>query len=169
MKGLQASLRANRRTLGFSQAALAKATGVSLATIQNLEAGRANPSLATIEPVLREVGLMAEWRAVEPDWDRLAALGLPLSARRIARMRRTRERLLQELGPALVAAAEERLDGRQADALRALLLALEIHFPEVWSGRLAHSAVARRLVAMPADGRTIKLYRIARATLAEYM
>jgi predicted transcriptional regulator len=38
-------VRRRRRELGLTQAALARRAGVSLATLQNAEAGRGNPSL----------------------------------------------------------------------------------------------------------------------------
>lgn len=72
-------IRETRRLLGISQTALAVRAGVSLATVQNIEAGRANPSLSTLERLLAPLGLGLAVEPRQADWDALAAFGLPLT------------------------------------------------------------------------------------------
>ena len=80
-------IRDTRRCLGISQTALAVRAGVSLATLQNIEADRANPSLSTLEKLLEPLGLGLALEPQQADWDALAGLGLPLSRRSSRRPR----------------------------------------------------------------------------------
>ncbi len=159
----------HRRNLGLTQTQVALASGVSLATVQNIEAGRTNPTWSTIRKVTREVALAPGWTPASPDWDVLVALGLPMVSARSVQVARKAERLVRELAPALVAAAEGALAPRELDALRALLLALRTHFPVLFRTHWERSPPVRILLADEPDGRTIKLYRITRATLSEYL
>ena len=49
---LAATLAARRKTLGISQNDLSEMSGVSLATIKNIERGVGNPSFETVERIL---------------------------------------------------------------------------------------------------------------------
>jgi transcriptional regulator with XRE-family HTH domain len=51
---------------------------VSLPTIQNIEAGRANPELETIQKLLHVLGIETQWTARKVDWDFLSTCGVPL-------------------------------------------------------------------------------------------
>ncbi len=172
MKNLGPLIRRRRRDLGFTQAEVARRSGISLATLQNIEAGRANPAFSTLSKVLREIALEAGCQAVETDWKALCRLGLPLATTRPpGTTRRTGDRLVRELAPAL-AALERGTDAgasREAEAIQALLLALRLHFPEFFAARFARGSSAWILATRVPDGRVTKLYRIARATLAEYL
>ncbi len=72
-------IRETRRSIGLSQTELAVASGLSLATIQNIEAGRANPSISTLRSAIEPLGLKVTVEPAESDWDALIALGLPLA------------------------------------------------------------------------------------------
>ena len=74
-----AVLRSRRLVLGVTQAELAHAAGVSLATVQNIEAGRANPALGTVERVCDVLALDVVVVPRTDVWDELVALGLPLA------------------------------------------------------------------------------------------
>ncbi len=171
MKSLPEQVRSVRRALGLSQVALAAAAGVSLATVQNVEAGRSNPALGTLRSLLLPLGLDLEVVPAAADWDALADHGLPLAARR-----RPRVIPVEATLPGLVrrAAAEvsrtPAVDGeRRRDALMALLLALRIHYPRLYQRWFGRSAWLRALTPDEPSGRIIKLARIARAALAEYL
>jgi transcriptional regulator with XRE-family HTH domain len=171
MNSLPEQVRLNRRALGLSQAALATAAGVSLATVQNVEAGRANPALGTLKNLLAPLALDLAIVPAAADWDALVDHGLPLAARRRARVIPTEATL-----PGLLrrAAAEvsrtEAVDGdRRRDALMALLLALRIHYPRHYRKWFGRSVRLRALTPEEPSGRIIKLARIARAALAEYL
>ncbi|MCR4847737.1 MAG: helix-turn-helix domain-containing protein [Bacteroidales bacterium] len=53
----------NRRAkLKLSQADLAEMAGVSLATVKDIERGKGNPSIRTVEKLLEVLGLEIEYR-----------------------------------------------------------------------------------------------------------
>lgn len=58
-------LRQRRELCKLTQTELAVRAGVSLPSIQNMEAGRANPSLKTLEKVFSIVGIRIEFHAEE--------------------------------------------------------------------------------------------------------
>ena len=55
-----------RKTLGISQNDLAEMSGVSLATIKNIERGAGNPSFQTVEKILSVLGLEIQFRVRSP-------------------------------------------------------------------------------------------------------
>lgn len=63
---LAASISARRKTLGISQNDLAEMSGVSLATVKNIERGVGNPSFETVEKILSVLGLEIQFRVRSP-------------------------------------------------------------------------------------------------------
>ena len=55
-----------RKTLGISQNDLAEMSGVSLATIKNIERGKGNPSFETVEKLLTVLGLEIQFKVRNP-------------------------------------------------------------------------------------------------------
>ena len=55
-----------RKTLGISQTDLAEMSGVSLATIKNIERGKGNPSFETVEKLLTVLGLEIQFKVRNP-------------------------------------------------------------------------------------------------------
>ncbi|MCQ2289540.1 MAG: helix-turn-helix transcriptional regulator [Muribaculaceae bacterium] len=54
---LPAIIKKRRQTLGISQLDLAEMSGVGIATIKNIECGKANPSIQTVESIAMVLGL----------------------------------------------------------------------------------------------------------------
>ena len=63
---LSAILAARRKTLGISQNDLAEMSGVSLATIKNIERGKGNPSFETVEKILAVLGMEIHFKVRSP-------------------------------------------------------------------------------------------------------
>ena len=55
-----------RRTLGISQYDLAEMSGVSPATIKNIERGKGNPSFGTVEKILTVLGMEIIFKVQNP-------------------------------------------------------------------------------------------------------
>lgn len=172
MKELPATLRSARETLGMTQSELGRAAGVSLPTVQNLEGGRANPSLSTLEAVLGGLGLGLGIETRPADWDALCALGLPLTARRTRRLVPSEDLLVGHLRLAAVEISNGkhvRDRERKLDALHALVLAIRLHYPSLFRRRLAASPLLQDIAEREVSGRVVKLCRLARASLGEYL
>jgi transcriptional regulator with XRE-family HTH domain len=160
-------IRNTRKTKKISQNQLAKDAGVSLATVQNIEAGRANPEIKTLESLLAILGFKLEAVPQSLDWDLLSHLGVPLTARQSLSWRPTPQDLrstLQRLAPAL---DELSRDSRDARALTAFLSALKDHYPSIWVtiGDDVKSWLEKQLTGFTA----LKLRRLAVARLSEYL
>jgi transcriptional regulator with XRE-family HTH domain len=173
MNDLPGLIRRQRRAFGLSQVELSHLSGISLPTIQNVEAGRANPSLSILESLLAPLGLMIDIQSRKADWDALAALGLPLSAVKPKKVRPGAELLLANLRlAALELAGGAGRDGeseRKREALGALLLALKLQFPRFFKKHIAPSPSIARMLPRSIDGRMIKLKRLAERRLSEYL
>lgn len=170
LKTLPAQARGARLALGLTQAELAARAGVSLATVQNLEAGRANPALETAGRILACLAMRLEPAQVAPDWTALAAHGLPMAGQLPGKALRSPSSLRLLLEGALLASRDEaNQNPRQSEALQALMLALAHGYPSLYAAWFSRSALAKAWVPVCPSGRVIKLRRIALSVLAEYL
>ena len=159
-----------RRDRGMTQVALSAEAGVSLATVQNIEAGTANPSLATMRKLFGALGLRLGVRPDAADWGLLASLGLPLATGESHQRRAD----IHDVPEQVSQAALELSDGEEGEArhrklesLQAFLLALRQHFPSTYREWFGSVPIVRELVPQEPSGRLIKLARVARARLVE--
>jgi transcriptional regulator with XRE-family HTH domain len=74
---IETLLKARRKALGLTQMRLAIQAGVSLPTIQNLEAKKGNPTIGLLEKISTALGCSLEMVSNEPDWGLLQRAGLP--------------------------------------------------------------------------------------------
>ena len=172
MKGIHRSVAQARRDLGLTQGELSGLARVSLATLQNVEAGRANPSVKTLQRILRVIGLEVEVRSAAPDWDMLADLGIPVLKTAGPSVRPTPELLLYHLRRVLARLGSEtpaETDGRKREAVQSTLLALKRHFPAFYARHLARSSLVKSQMPEVPSGRLIRLGRLAARRLAEYL
>ncbi len=159
-----------RRELGLTQAALSAEAGVSLATVQNVEAGTANPSLATLDKLFGALGLCFRVGPNAADWDLLVKLGLPLTTVEARPPRAEIEDLPEQVTQAaleLSRGEEGEARQRKLESLQALLLALSQHFPSIYREWFHRVPIVRRLIPPEPSGRLIKLARVARSRLGE--
>lgn len=171
MKDLGALVRKTRRSIGMSQTELAVESGVSLATVQNLEADRANPSVATLGKILEPLALTLTALPSGADWSVLAAMGLPLRGRTGGGPRDARSLRRHIQCAALEVSRDAGLPDRErkVECLQALLLAIHRHYPSRFRAWFRRSALIRDLLPKDPDGRAIKLSRIALAPLSEIL
>lgn len=59
-------MKSRRAFLGISQLDLAEMAQVSLATVKDIERGKGNPSLATINKIIDVLGLEIEYKVRQP-------------------------------------------------------------------------------------------------------
>lgn len=156
---------------------LAQRSQVSLPTIQNIEANRANPSLETLLALSTQLGLEFHLTPKPVDWDKLAFYGVPLTG---GISKKLSEALagspFNQMTPCLKAACIElhsRPDlpdrPRKLEAIQAFLFALFSHYPALFKNDLSHTQSVTRLMPTTISGKLIKLRRIALARLGDYL
>lgn len=106
-------------------------------------------------------------------WEKLAAYGVPiLTTRSPAKLKRTRAglvRLLKSTCEALENRASKDRIEREREAIQALLLAIEDHYPKFFEAELKKYSAVRRLAPKNITGRLIRLRRQALTVLATYL
>ena len=156
-----AAIKKGRLKRGYSQSELASRAGVGLATLQNIEADRANPSMKTVSALLDvlEIGLQFVAADTKSDFDQLRALGLPLIGPEEGASK-SRSSLLNQLR--VVALSD--FNARELKALAAWLQAMHDHYPSIWvEVPMNLKAWAKNQQVSP------KLRRIALARLSQYL
>lgn len=185
-------IRDSRTGLGMTQFELAHKANISLALVQLIEAGKGNPSLSTLDSILKALSLKMEIRSRPARWDLLARYGVPLmeetaltrgtgqsrpQARSQAgsRAQSFTAEVIEELRLACRELTRQ-TDGndRKKEAIQAFLLAIKSHYPTFYADNLApfrsiHSFLPGISKRAPITGRIIKLRRQALAIIATYL
>lgn len=162
------AIRSARLARELSQSQVASRSGVSLATVQNLEAGRANPALNTLVAICKTVGLELFSRPVQGGDILLSfsGLGIPLlESGTQGVLRPSRERLVSAFNANVNSL--KRLKGREESAIGSFLWALRDHFPSVW--RQLDSPVEKWFNGRDQKTLSIKLRRFSVNALSEYL
>lgn len=171
---LSTIFREARKDLGYSQVQLAGFSGVSLPTIQNIEANKGNPSFEVIQKLSESLGLSLELKPAAANWDLLSAHGVPLLSKAPKIVSPSGGVLVKQIQFACRELTQEDLTSnsdafRKKQALKAALWALETHFPTFFKKNLSHSPVIQRLLSEKKTGELIKLRRIAIESLSRYL
>ena len=161
-----------RKDLGLSQVALSVRSGVSLPTLQRIESGKGNPSLAILESLVSALDLELSCNELSIDWDELAAYGLPLHSREIRHVRKTRENFFTAMVRACSLFEQERHlpdFARKKEALIGTLLALKLHYAGLYKELCRRCPMVEQLFQDTIEGRHIKLKRLALAQIGTYL
>ena len=113
------SLRLNK---GLTQSALAQKSGVSLPTIQNIELGKANPSLQIIQKLLKALGAQFEIHLNPETVDLLGLFNMDKSEFRQNNLKSLLIQFNQKYDP-------QKTSGRDQDLLASLYSSLQCHYP----------------------------------------
>jgi transcriptional regulator with XRE-family HTH domain len=164
---------ANRRkVLGLSQVALAVQAGISLPTLQNIEADKANPSWDIMHKLCLALDFDLQISSRPIDWGVLAYIGFALAAEQTQKTDLNPLKTQLELKKALYQLTENNLSLREKETLLAFMLALQSHFPSIFKKYeylLSESQLIKELKKVNM-GRIIKLRRISLSTLKkEYL
>jgi transcriptional regulator with XRE-family HTH domain len=152
-----------RQSLGLTQAELSRLAGVSVPLIQLLERGEGNPSLETLKLIGKVIGFDVQLNEKPANWPLLITAGLPLAGPHQTDATLTIWDVVREFSLAHAQAQNE----RERDALKAMLLAIKMHYPSCYRRFFAHQGIAIELGDV--DGRVLKLSRMARARLSEWL
>ncbi|MGE4234449.1 MAG: helix-turn-helix domain-containing protein [Bacteriovoracia bacterium] len=170
-------IRLARKNLALSQVSLSALSGVSLPSIQNIEASKANPSLSTVEQLFSALGLRLRFEFKKASWQTLSELGLPLWTKKSNGIKKTTNKsqaLIQGIREACMELSYSNESSKEDDFLRkkesiqALLLALKTHYPSFYKKHISSPLTENFDVEKP-SGRLKKLRRQALAMVAEYL
>ncbi|MBI4924539.1 MAG: helix-turn-helix domain-containing protein [Bdellovibrio sp.] len=176
-------IKQSRQELGITQFELAIRTGVSLPTIQNIELGRANPTLEVLEKLSGVLDLKIEFKRIPLDWDLFASYGVGLTTQRketkllqkplsnyladhTSTLLKLIYKALYEMSttPAVLDAE------RKKEALQGLLLAIKTHYPSFYKKHLVKSKAANNLISCKnLVGKVLKLRRYSLAIISGYL
>ncbi|MCB0408476.1 MAG: helix-turn-helix transcriptional regulator [Bdellovibrionales bacterium] len=126
------NIKSRRIQLGMTQVQVANSSHISLATFQNIEAGKANPSLSTLQALLQTLGLKLEVRPLKTTVEDLTQVGVPLmeAAPVTHKPIKTPKSLLSALKTIEPFSLTEE---RNKKAFASYLIALRDHYPSFWN------------------------------------
>ena len=160
-----------RKLIGLNQSELAFQAGCSLATIQNIEAGVANPSIETLTVIYEALGLEMETQTTAPNWRRLCDYGWPMeefSAGETKAENLNQFEFLKLLSLA-VNEVKDLYDSNNRRALRALLFAIGEEYPKFFKKRFAKNVNIQNLLYKPMTPRELRLSEAARERLRLFL
>lgn len=156
-----------RHQFGLSQMELAKKAKVSLATIQNLEAGKANPSLETIQKILSSLGSQFDISDKSTNIEMLNKLGLPLLVSEEIAKDVTVEILVDELKIAFK--NYDKSEHRLKTVLESCYLALKSHYKSFFKKYFLKMPVMKEMDNIKITGQHLKFRRIIIGNFARYI
>jgi transcriptional regulator with XRE-family HTH domain len=163
-----------RKALGLSQVSLAEWSGISLPTIQNIESGKANPSLALFEKLGGVLGFEVSTVQTPLDWDVFCDLGLPLSKRENGATPLSLLKPIHLIRFLIDAAIELKNNDafdreRKSEAISGLILAIQIYFPTFYRKKILTQKGLYPFIPTEITGRLVKMKNHAGAILSQYL
>ena len=132
LKEILMEIKQHRIQQHLSQLELASMAKVSLATLQNLEAGRGNPELKTILNLFSVLGLSIEVINRKPDWEKWISYGLPLISNK-PHFIPVREKFVAEFLKLNPSPDFNDLDDRIKKAWVSFLCEVRDHYPRIFN------------------------------------
>lgn len=160
-------VKTTRIARGLTQTTLAQKAGVGFATLQNIEAGRANPEYKTVHAILRALDLSLEIKEATFSWNPLISLGLPLlNTAKITEPNASATLLTTYLNQ-ISKSVLQNANSRELDALAGFLWAIKDHYEYTWQ---TISPMLREWFRKQSlNGRHIKLRRLSLAGISRYL
>ncbi len=127
-------LKQTRLQRQLTQMEVARRSYISLATIQNIEAGRGNPSWDTLLTLFKILGLKIQLQPVSLDWPLLIALGCPLMAHTTSGPSPApdKEKMINTLQFIDFSQHNSEMASREKQAVLSWLWALHDHYFSIW-------------------------------------
>jgi len=158
-----------RRDLGLTQMELATKSGISLPTIQNIESGKANPSLEILTRILNVLGLEIKVSAPAFQVEKAILLGVPLSSNQsISVIKPSRDMLCLEARKWAHFYRENIFSERESLAITSFLCAIKDYWPTIYT-EIKCPIFDKQIESSRNNGHLIKLRRMAIATLSKYL
>lgn len=161
------NIRNKRLELGLSQQNLANSASLSLATIQNIELGKANPSIKVLNRIFNILGIRITYQNIPTNYEKLNMLGLPFMVKNSSTEVTTKEKLIKELRIAFINYQDS--DERTKHVLEATFLALRDHFKEFYNQNFAKMMIINGFDQFTVTGKHIKYRRIILWNFSRYL
>ncbi len=164
-------LKSLRTSLDISQVTLAQESGVSLPTIQNIEADKANPTIEIMEKLVAALGLKIWLKPHEFEAERAIMFGVPLSsvtAKKLNNVIVNPRNLYIEIRKWLQIFEVNGFNEREEEAVIAFLKGLKDHYPE-FSQKISIKNLESKIQKLEKSGKIIKLRRIALSNMSKYL
>jgi transcriptional regulator with XRE-family HTH domain len=160
-----------RREIGLSQVELAALSGVSLPTIQNIEANKANPSLDVLEKLLSCFGIELRTQLQALDYSKAISLGVPLFDSNFDQDKIIPSvfLLFQESKKWSLLLSHSMLNEREEEAIVAFVYAINSHYPKFYKQKIRTKIFDEKIETFKSVGRVIKLRRIALVNLSRFL
>jgi transcriptional regulator with XRE-family HTH domain len=164
------NLKELRTSMRFSQARLSQESKVSLPTIQNIEANKANPTLDILEKLLLPLGVEFKLSPIPFDVNRAIALGVPLSeSTSKVDIVVSASTLKLEARKWHRAFEMHSLSEREELSLVSFLMALKGHYPSFYEDEIKSPIFEQKISHYKTSGKVIKLRRMALAQMSKYL
>jgi transcriptional regulator with XRE-family HTH domain len=158
-----------RADLGLTQMELATKSSISLPTIQNIESGKANPSLEILTRILHVLGLEIIVSAPPFEVEKAILLGVPLSSNHSsAVIKPSSDILFLEARKWAHYYRENLFSERESLAITSFLCALKDYWPTIYR-EIECPIFETQIETSRKNGHLIKLRRMAIATLSTYL
>jgi putative transcriptional regulator len=159
---------------GWSQVKLAQECQVSLPTIQNIEAEKANPTLDIISKILSSLGLDIRIEPKEFNVGLAIDLGVPLSdipneGILLTQSVQTPDNLAKEASYWIQLFKFKKFQPREEEAVVSLLMAVKDHYPKYYQQRLQCDLFEQKIQEHRKNGKCIKLRRLSLAEISQYL
>lgn len=159
-----------RSQSGYSQVRLAQESGVSLPTIQNIEALKANPTIDILEKIFLALGLRLTISPPVFDVTRAIQFGVPLSGENEINPQKVNQALLEKESKKWIHLfSQNQFNEREAESILAFLMAIHDHYPTYYTRSLSCPLFDQKIEQARKNGRIIKLRRIALAQVSRYL
>ncbi len=163
------NLKKVRVDLGLTQMELAIKSGISLPTIQNIESGKANPSLDILTRILHVLGLEIKVSAPDFQLEKAILLGVPLSSNQSnSVIKPSRDMLCLEARKWAHYFRENIFSERESLAMTSFLCAIKDYWPTIYI-EIECPIFDRQIETSRNNGHLIKLRRMAIASLSTYL
>lgn len=176
IKELSQLIKNTRTQMGLSQFNLAVLSEVSLPTIQNIEGGKANPSLDVILKIFKALKMEIQYKPQKINWDCLAQGGVPLTSINNSHSSPTtpfKEDFELELKRAYAYLSHPELmrqteSPRNWEALVAYIWALSSHYPKAFAKIFKTEFSIDSYLKTYSLSKLIKLRRLALSQIKNY-
>ncbi len=166
------TIRNLRLSLGLSQQKLAELSGVSIATIQNLESNKSNPRWDVLEKVFKALNFDIQFSPQKVNWERLAYYGLGVTES-LGSLKNKQNWDRQKFVHLIIQACIELKNTiskteRERVALEALIFSVKNHYPTFFLENL-DIPIVREFVPNDLTGKHIKLYRYSKNVVSQFL